>query len=70
MHNENCTHFPCHTGLLLKKKIAPRGSKFFPLREVPIFKRNEIDEIHSHLSSLPRICITISAFWPRCYVFI
>ena len=31
--------------LLIKKEFAPAGSKFFPLREVPILKRSAVEEI-------------------------
>ena len=37
--------FPYHKELLLKEKFAPSGSKFFPLREVPILKRDTIERI-------------------------
>ena len=30
----------------LRKEFAPSGSKFFPLREVPILKRDSIEENH------------------------
>ena len=30
----------------LRKEFAPSGSKFFPLRVVPILKRDTIEEIH------------------------
>ena len=33
-----------HKDLLLKKEFAPSGSKFFPLREVPILKREANEE--------------------------
>ena len=29
-----------------RKEFAPSGSKFFPLREVPILKRDTIEENH------------------------
>ena len=38
--------FPYHKELLLKKEFAPSGSKFFPLRVVPILKRDAIGENH------------------------
>ena len=31
---------------LLRKEFAPSGSKFFPLREVPILKSDAIEENH------------------------
>ena len=36
--------FPYHKKLLLKDEFAPSGSEFFPLREVPIFKEEAIEE--------------------------
>ena len=30
----------------IRKKFAPRGSEFFPLREVPILERDGIEENH------------------------
>ena len=30
----------------LRKEFAPSGSKFFPIREVPIMKRDAIEENH------------------------
>ena len=30
----------------LRKEFAPSGRKFFPLREVPILKRDAIEEKH------------------------
>ena len=38
--------FPCHKELLLKVRICSSGSKFFPLREFPIMKRDAIEENH------------------------
>ena len=38
--------FPYHKELLLQEKFAPFGSKFFPLREVPILKRGAFEENH------------------------
>ena len=70
MPNEVVHIFHATMDCFLRKELAARGSKFFPLREVPIFKGNAIDENHSHLSSLPKICINISVVWLRCYVFI
>ena len=29
-----------------RKELAPRGSKFFPFRDVPILKKDTIDENH------------------------
>ena len=43
----------------LTKKLAPSGSKFLPLREVPILKRDTIDENHCLM------CVTFSVFWLR-----
>ena len=37
IHVRNCS---------LRKEFAPSGSKFFPLREVPILKRDAIEENH------------------------
>ena len=33
-------------GTALKGKFAPLGSKFFPLRAIPILKRGAIEENH------------------------
>ena len=53
----NCSH---------RKEFAPSGSKFFPLREVPILKRGAIEENHCLIQySLPLVCVTRSAFWLR-----
>ena len=38
--------YPYHKKLLLKERIRPSGSKFFPLREVPIMKRDVIELNH------------------------
>ena len=35
-----------YQGTALKGKNAPRVSNFFPLREVPILKRDAIEENH------------------------
>ena len=35
------------------KEFAPRGSKFFPLREVPILKRDAIEENHCMVQYSP-----------------
>ena len=40
------SYFQYHEELLLKVRIAPRGSKFFSLREVPLLKRGAIEENH------------------------
>ena len=39
--------FPYHDELLLRKEFAPSGSKFFPLREVPIQKGKLLKRITS-----------------------
>ena len=44
---------PYHKELLLKKEFAPFGSKFFPLRDVPIFKRDAIEENHCFFQLSP-----------------
>ena len=37
----------------LRKKFAPSGSKFFPLREVPILKRDVIEENYNLIQKSP-----------------
>ena len=37
---------PYYKELLFNEEFAPSGSKFFPLIEVPILKRDEIEENH------------------------
>ena len=37
----------------LRKTFAPSGSKFFPLREVPILKRDVIGENHNLIQKSP-----------------
>ena len=34
----------CHKDLLLKERICTPGSNLFPLREVPILKRDAIEK--------------------------
>ena len=53
--------FPYHKDFSLRKELATGGSKFFPSTEVPIFKRDTVDEIPARFCSLPLICIVISA---------
>ena len=40
------SEFPYHNELLFKERIRSSGSKFFPLREVPILSRDAIEENH------------------------
>ena len=49
----------------LRKDFAPSGSKFFPLREVPICKRMHMKRITAWSSSLSLVCVTFSAIWLR-----
>ena len=36
-----------------RKEFAPSGSKFFPLREVPILKKNAIEKNHCLIQLSP-----------------
>ena len=44
---------PCNKEVLLKAKIAPSGSKFFPLREVTTIKRDPIVLNHCSIQYTP-----------------
>ena len=41
------------------------GSKFFPLSEVTLLKRNAIKETTAHFSWLPLMCVNSLVFWLR-----
>ena len=45
-HNVLISNFHAIRNFSLRKELAPTGSEFFPLREVPILKRDAIDENH------------------------
>ena len=49
----------------LKERIRSLWSKFFPLREVPIWKGTQLKRVIAWSISLPLICVTFSAFWLR-----
>ena len=51
-----------------RKEYAPCGSKFFPLREVPIMKRDAVKRITACSNSLTLVCVTFSAFWLRPWI--
>ena len=55
---------PCLKELLLKERIRSLWGNFFPLSEVPFWKKDVIVD-NNCLSSLPLMCVT---FQRSCYV--
>ena len=55
----------------LKKEFAPSGSKFFPLREVPIMKKDAIEGNHCLILSPPfdvRNCFSVLSIYGTCSI--
>ena len=48
-----------------RKEVIPSGSKFFLLRDVPIFKKHAIDENRCLIQYSPFDARNFSAFWLR-----